>query len=32
MRPVEIVPGMGEGKMEEGSGGGEFPYDIVHIL
>jgi hypothetical protein len=32
MRPVEIIPGMGEGVIEENDGGGEFKYDIFDIL
>jgi hypothetical protein len=29
MRPVETVPGMGEGEIKENDGGGEFNYDIL---
>jgi hypothetical protein len=29
MRPVEIISGMGEGKIKENGGGGEFTYYIV---
>jgi hypothetical protein len=32
MRPVETIPGMGEGKIKENDGGGEFNYDIFDIL
>jgi hypothetical protein len=32
MRPVEIIPGMGEGGITETGGGGEFKYDIFDIL
>jgi hypothetical protein len=28
-RPIETIPGMGEGRMEENGGGGEFNYDIL---
>jgi hypothetical protein len=28
MRSVEILPGMGEGKIKENDGGGKFNYDI----
>jgi hypothetical protein len=26
MRPVESIPGMGEGKIKENNGGGKFNY------
>jgi hypothetical protein len=29
MRPVETVPGMGEGGIKEDDGDGEFNYDIL---
>jgi hypothetical protein len=29
MRPVDIILGMGGGKIKENDGGGEFNYDIV---
>jgi hypothetical protein len=29
MRPVETIPGMGEGSIKESGGGGEFNYDIL---
>jgi hypothetical protein len=29
MRPVETVPGMGRGRVEEEDGGGEVNYDIL---
>jgi hypothetical protein len=29
MRPVETIPGMGEGRIKENGGGGEFNYDIL---
>jgi hypothetical protein len=32
MRPVEIIPGMGEGKDKENDGGGDFKYAISDIL
>jgi hypothetical protein len=32
MRPVETIPGMGEGKIKENDGGGEFSYDIFDIV
>jgi hypothetical protein len=32
MRPVETIPGMGEGGIKENDGGGEFKYDIADIL
>jgi hypothetical protein len=32
MRPVETIPGMGEGEIKENDGGCEFNYDIVDIL
>jgi hypothetical protein len=32
MRPVETVPGMGEGGIKENGGGGEFKYDILDLL
>jgi hypothetical protein len=31
MRPVETIPGMGEGRIKNG-GGGDFKYDIFDIL
>jgi hypothetical protein len=30
--PVETIPGMGEGRIKENDGGGEFKYDIFDIL
>jgi hypothetical protein len=30
--PVETVPGVGGGEMQESSGGGEFKYDIFDTL
>jgi hypothetical protein len=32
MRPVETIPGMGEGKRKENDRGGEFKYEIFDIL
>jgi hypothetical protein len=32
MKPVEAVPGIRGGGMEESSGGGEFKYDIFDTL
>jgi hypothetical protein len=32
MIPVETVPGIRGGGMEESKGGGEFKYDIFDIL
>jgi hypothetical protein len=32
MRPVETIPGMGEGRIKENGRGGEFKYDIFVIL
>jgi hypothetical protein len=32
MRPVETVPGMGEGGIKQSSGGGEFKYQIFDTL
>jgi hypothetical protein len=32
MIPVETVPGIGGGGMNESSGGGEFKYDIFDTL
>jgi hypothetical protein len=32
MRPVEMIPGMGRGRIKENDGGGEFKYDIFDIL
>jgi hypothetical protein len=32
MRPAEIVPGMGEGRIKENEGGGEFEYDIKNFI
>jgi hypothetical protein len=29
MRPVETIPGMGEGRIKKNDGGGEFNYDIL---
>jgi hypothetical protein len=29
MRPIETIPGMGEGGIKEDDGGGEFNYDIL---
>jgi hypothetical protein len=29
MRSVEFIPGIGEGKIKENNGGGEFDYDIL---
>jgi hypothetical protein len=29
MRSVETIPGMGEGRIKENDGGGEFNYDIL---
>jgi hypothetical protein len=29
MRPVETIPGMGEGRIEENDGQGEFNYDVL---
>jgi hypothetical protein len=29
---VETIPGMGEGRMKENGGGGEFQYDILQEL
>jgi hypothetical protein len=29
MRPVETILGMGEGRIKENDGGGEFNYDIL---
>jgi hypothetical protein len=29
MRPVESIPGMGEGEIKENDEGGEFNYDIL---
>jgi hypothetical protein len=29
MRPVETIPGMGEGRIKENDGGGDFNYDIL---
>jgi hypothetical protein len=28
-RPVETILGMGEGKIKENDGGGEFIYDVL---
>jgi hypothetical protein len=30
--PVETIPGMGKGGIEESGGGGKFKYDIVDTL
>jgi hypothetical protein len=32
MRPVETIPGMGEGGIKENDGGDEFKYNIFVIL
>jgi hypothetical protein len=32
MIPVESVPGIGEGRMKDSSGGGEFNHDIFDTL
>jgi hypothetical protein len=32
MIPVETVPGIGRGGMNESGGGGEFKYDILDTL
>jgi hypothetical protein len=32
MRPIETIPGMGEGRIKETDGGDEFKYDIFVIL
>jgi hypothetical protein len=32
MRPVETVPGMGEERIKENGGGGEFKYGTFNIL
>jgi hypothetical protein len=32
MKPVETIPGSGEGQMKEHGGGCEFKYDIFNIL
>jgi hypothetical protein len=29
MRPVETLPGMGQGEIKENDGGGKFKYDIL---
>jgi hypothetical protein len=29
MRLVETIPGMGEGRIKENDGGGDFNYDIL---
>jgi hypothetical protein len=29
MRPVEIIAGLGGGRIKENDGGGEFNYDIL---
>jgi hypothetical protein len=29
MIPVEIIPGMGGGRIKENGGGGEFKYDTL---
>jgi hypothetical protein len=31
-RPVEIIPGIGEGERRENDEGGELKYDIFNIL
>jgi hypothetical protein len=28
MRPVDTIPRMGEGRIKENDGGGEFKYDL----
>jgi hypothetical protein len=28
MIPIQTIPGMGEGEIKEGSGGGEFKYNM----
>jgi hypothetical protein len=30
--PVETIPGMGERRIKENGGGGEFKYDIFDML
>jgi hypothetical protein len=32
MIPIESVPGMGDGRMKESSGGCEFKYDLFDAL
>jgi hypothetical protein len=32
MIPVDTTPGMGERRIKESGGGGEFKYDILDIL
>jgi hypothetical protein len=32
MRPVEIIPGVGGGRIKENDGGDEFNYDILYEL
>jgi hypothetical protein len=32
MIPVETIPGMGEGRIKERSGGGEFKYGMFDTL
>jgi hypothetical protein len=32
MRPVETIPGVGEGEIKEDEGGGEFKYDMFNIF
>jgi hypothetical protein len=32
MTPVEVIPGMGGGKIKENNGGSDFKYDIFDIL
>jgi hypothetical protein len=32
MRNVETIPGMGEGRIKERSGGGEFKYGMFDTL
>jgi hypothetical protein len=32
MRPVETIPGLGEGRQKENDRGGEFNYDIFDIF
>jgi hypothetical protein len=32
MIPVETIPVMGVGKINENSGGGDFKYDIFDVL
>jgi hypothetical protein len=32
MRPIETIPGIREGRIQENDGGSELNYDIVEIL